>query len=146
MLQHKQVLELPAPNSRNVEELWEWIKNTNPGSYPIGGKGSNAWGNLTDRLKPSKSLRQRVLQLLRSILFRPQKTQAKELDLVSMRGGQQLDGFTRWILYELVPFYHVWKHPPPETGHSDEEKHVDQNHGENKNESSVSFHIQNHLR
>jgi len=107
LLQHVQISALPGPDSCNVENLRIWLMRPECGNDCIGGKGSDAWGDIYDAEKDPKPLSRRILLLLRSI-FWPRKESPNKLDLVSARPYQKVDGLTRWVAQEWIPFYQAW--------------------------------------
>ena len=110
------------------------------GNQCIGGMGSEAWGNLYKPQEARKSLPQRTLLLLRSI-FWPRKTPPNKLDLVSARPHQKVDGLTRWVAYEWIPFYQAWLNDRMKAKSEDPEKKTQGKQNDN-GQSSVSFRTQ----
>ncbi|KAH7110731.1 hypothetical protein EDB81DRAFT_954024 [Dactylonectria macrodidyma] len=108
LLQHAQISALPEPDSDNVECLRQWLGKADGGNYKIMGKGSEAWGDQTRR-KEEIPLSKRILPLIYSI-FQPQEPTRTDLDLVTTQPRQKVDGLTRWVANEWIPFYHDWRY------------------------------------
>lgn len=72
------------------------------------GKGSDAWG---DQTRPTEEipLSKRILPLIYSIFHPPELTRT-DLDLVTTQPRQKVDGLTRWVANEWIPFYHDWRY------------------------------------
>ncbi|KAH7011101.1 hypothetical protein EDB80DRAFT_384078 [Ilyonectria destructans] len=108
LLQHAQISALPQPDSDNIECLRQWLGKADGGNYKIRGKGCDAWG---DQTQPTKEipLSKRILPLIYSI-FHPQEPTRTDLDLVTTQPRQKVDGLTRWVANEWIPFYHDWRY------------------------------------
>jgi len=121
LLQYSQVSALPEPDSYNVESLRVWLKREGDGHYFIKGAGDDIWGNLYEREKDRKPLMRQFLLLLRSF-FWSQKAPPNKLDLVATRPPQNVDGLTRWVANNFVPFYHELRNTPWRKNSNDVEK------------------------
>ncbi|RYP04176.1 hypothetical protein DL764_004627 [Monosporascus ibericus] len=102
--QHAQISALPHPDSDNIKTLRQWLKRPDCGNHCIGGKGIDAWGLNDEDDPPSKPLTQRILPLFIS-LFRPRPPPVDRLDLAATCPRPPIDGFTRWVSEEWIPFY-----------------------------------------
>lgn len=129
LLQHVQVSALPEPDNCNVESLRAWISRPDCGNFCIAGRGSEAWGDLYERPDDPDPFSKRIKRLLLSI-FWVHDSPPKKPDLVATHPHRNIDGFTRWIEDEWIPFYHGCRTSMNEKG--DVEKDCSQD--------AVSFH------
>jgi hypothetical protein len=101
LLQYNQICNLPSPEPHNMRTLRTWLQ----GQHCIGGNGEeNTWCDIYDpETPPSRSLIARLLTLIWRFLY-PASPEG-DINLVSTRPAQHIDGFTRWVADEWVPFY-----------------------------------------
>jgi hypothetical protein len=83
------------------------------GNLCIGGQGSEAWGDLYAPENELEPFPTRIKRLLRSI-FWARNPPPKKRDLVATHPHRNIDGFTRWIEDEWIPFYHGCRQGPKE--------------------------------
>ena len=98
LLLYTEINNLPEPETFSVNNLLNWLKLK---AYPIDGPGENSWGKVKARPRNPKP---RLGRLVRSIFWEKESDKA-HLDLVIPRKVKQVDGLTRWILREAVPFW-----------------------------------------
>ncbi|KAK4224475.1 putative isoleucyl-tRNA synthetase [Podospora fimiseda] len=105
LLLYAQVSALPSPSRRNMKELVRWIVAPLAGNFKVKGCGSDVWGNQYERAEAEPSLPRQFLKLLLSIV-KPNTTPVTRPDLVAPRGRKSVDGMTRWIAEEVIPFWY----------------------------------------
>jgi hypothetical protein len=101
LLQYSQISALPEADAYNVEQLRVWLRRND---YPIRGPGEYIWGDMTDDEMKPKKLKWQCLLLLRNLFWKPTPKQ-KKLNLVVPRPGRKVDGLTKWVANEFVPFW-----------------------------------------
>ncbi|KAK3987001.1 putative isoleucyl-tRNA synthetase [Cladorrhinum sp. PSN332] len=104
LLQYAQVSALPSPSRRNMKELVRWIVAPLAGNFKVKGCGSEVWGNKYEKAEADPSLPRQFLNLLLSIV-KSNDTPVSRPDLVAPRGRKSVDGMTRWIAEEVLPFW-----------------------------------------
>jgi len=104
LLQHAQLAALPEPSTQNVECFRDSLCRTDLGNYFVAGSGSTSWGAMWEDKQRSQPIRQRLWLLLRSVVWAPSRPPTRP-DLLTTRPQRNVDGFTRWIREEWVPFY-----------------------------------------
>lgn len=79
-----------------------WLQNQD---FDITGSGEqHTWGNLYRIEKDSGSLRWGFVKLLWNLVW-PKSSSSDELDLVAIRPPSNIDGFTRWVASDFIPYY-----------------------------------------
>ncbi|KAK3991544.1 putative isoleucyl-tRNA synthetase [Cladorrhinum sp. PSN332] len=127
LLQYSQVAALPSPSRRNMKELVRWIVSPKAGNFKVKGRGSEAWGKLYEDAEAKPSLGRQFLDLLLSIV-RTSSTPTTRPDLVAPRGRKSVDGMTRWIAEEFMPFWvNLTRRSKQQNTAADEEKSRQQN-------------------
>lgn len=101
LLQYSQISALPEADAYNVEQLRVWLRRND---YPIRGPGEYIWGDMIDDEMERKGLKWQFLLLLRNLFWKPVPKQ-KKLNLVVPRPGRKVDGLTKWVANEFVPFW-----------------------------------------
>jgi hypothetical protein len=101
MLLYTKINNLPKPETFGVKSLVKWLKLNR---YPIDGPGENSWGKLKTLDEDPPSLWSQFWKLVRTI-FRENESDKLDLDLVVPRRNEQVDGLTRWVESEGVPFW-----------------------------------------
>lgn len=85
-----------------MESLRVWLKRV--GDYSISGPGSLTWGDMYDKEAKPKPLKWQLFFLILHLFWTPKGEKAK-LDLIVPCQGRKVDGLTRWVAKEWVPFY-----------------------------------------
>ena len=104
MLQYAQISSLPKAHRLNVNSLRTWLSHSNRGNIYIQGPGAHTWGDLTQDEPKKLPLKQQFLSLLCSLVW-AKKPEKDELGLIVPCAGREVDGLTRWVANEFVPFW-----------------------------------------
>jgi hypothetical protein len=105
LLQYSQVSALPEPESYNMKNFRMWLRDPNAGHFSIGGSGEqNTWGDLYKVEENPGSLKWQFVKLLWNLIW-PRSPPSNDLDLAATRRPQNIDGFTRWVASDFIPFY-----------------------------------------
>jgi len=105
LLQYSKINELPPADHFNVNTLHNILRK--PPQRHIGGPGSDSWGKLEESIPPSKSPGRQFIHLLRSLtIFWAEEPETNLHDLVVPGKSRDVDGFTRWVTNEWIPFWH----------------------------------------
>ncbi|KAK4194687.1 putative isoleucyl-tRNA synthetase [Triangularia verruculosa] len=100
LLQYSQVSSLPEPSTHNMRQLVKWLRSPEGADLKVCGLGSEVWGDQnTEPEEPS--LPQQFLNL---ISFWTKTEPPTRADLVSPRWRGDVDGLTRWLAEEYIPF------------------------------------------
>jgi hypothetical protein len=87
----------------------KWLRESSEEDICISGdQEQHAWGNLYEPEDDEGTLPRQFLRLVRSLVW-PSPPASCDLDLVATRNAAKIDGFTRWVADEFVPFYHNMK-------------------------------------
>ncbi|TVY81533.1 hypothetical protein LSUE1_G006740 [Lachnellula suecica] len=106
LLQYTQLSALPEPENYNMKSLRMWLRNPDAGDFCISGTGEqDTWGALYDEEAEEPFLFRQFLTLLGRLLW-PKPPEKGDWDLVATRPPRKIDGFTRWVADEFVPFHH----------------------------------------
>lgn len=106
LMQYSQLCSLPGPENHNMKTFREWVREDRAGGWCISGDGEeNTWGDFTDPEDDCGSLRWQLLKIIKNLLW-PNGAEDNEPDLISTRPQGKMDGFTRWVARDFVPFYH----------------------------------------
>ncbi|KAK0703019.1 hypothetical protein B0T26DRAFT_756609 [Lasiosphaeria miniovina] len=112
---YSQVSALPEPETLNVNTLREWLRRADCGAFSTRGAGSDAWGGdvaAADYRKPGAD--------------------------GTLWQNRADDGFTRWIGYQWIPFWHTLRNPQPRAeGDGDPEKATNNNTSATSRQSSA---------
>ncbi|KAK4173748.1 putative isoleucyl-tRNA synthetase [Triangularia setosa] len=100
LLQYSQVSSLPEPSTHNMRQLVKWLRSPDGADLKVCGLGSDAWGN--QNMEPEEPSLPR--QFLNLISFWRKTEPPTRADLVSPRGRKDVDGLTRWLAEEYIPF------------------------------------------
>jgi hypothetical protein len=106
LLLYSQINELPEADDVNVKCLRTWLRTTGKGNgeLQIQGPGKDTWGDLA-RPDERKSLGLQLWVLLRGLVWAEHLAKS-DVDLVIPRKKRELDGLTRWVAHEWIPFWH----------------------------------------
>ncbi|KAK4163998.1 putative isoleucyl-tRNA synthetase, partial [Cladorrhinum sp. PSN259] len=104
LLQYGQVSALPSPSRGNMKQLLWWLVSPAAGNFKVAGSGSEVWGNMFEDPGDGPSPARQFLNLVISI-FRTSSTPSTRHDLVAPRGRKSVDGMTRWLAEEAIPFW-----------------------------------------
>jgi len=104
VLQYAQISALPKAHRLNVDSLRTWLSHSSGGNIQIQGHGAHTWGHLTQKEPKKPPLKHHFLSLLRSLVW-TKKSEKDELDLMVPCAGREVDGLTRWVANEFVPFW-----------------------------------------
>ncbi|KAK4187142.1 putative isoleucyl-tRNA synthetase [Podospora australis] len=127
LLQYSQISSLPEPSRRNMNTLLSWLVSPEACNFNVTGTGSNAWGDMYARQavgfkKPS--LASQFFGLLLSIVT-PRPEPPSVQNLVAPRGRRSVDGLSRWIAEEAIPFWaavkEAWKNRKVKKSQEEEE-------------------------
>jgi hypothetical protein len=106
LLQYSQLSALPEPENYNIKTFRKWLREPKAGNFCIAGHGEeNTWGDLYGNEEDEPRL---LLQFFKVLwrLFWPKPPEKGDCDLVATRPSRKVDGFTRWVADEFVPFHH----------------------------------------
>lgn len=107
LLQYSQISTLPEPSTHNMRQLVKWLQDEDHGNMTVQGVGSEIWGDQQKKLEPPP-LRQQFMNL---ISFWNKTEPPTRADLVAPRWRKNVDGLTRWLAEELIPFREAVKNP-----------------------------------
>lgn len=111
LLQFSQVSALPEPSRRNMKVLVRWLASPDAANFKVAGIGNGAWGDqyASGAAGPKEpGLAHRFFSLLLSIV-KPRAETPTQPNLVAPRGQRSVDGLTRWIIEEAIPFWEALK-------------------------------------
>jgi hypothetical protein len=103
------VSALPKADPYNVEEFRKFLKRVVKGC--IRGPGTSTWGKIGDDAPDPPTLKQRVVSIINGVsrLWRKDEEEREDKpalpELIVPRQGHQIDGLTRWVAYDFVPFW-----------------------------------------
>ncbi|PQE18164.1 hypothetical protein CJF30_00009314 [Rutstroemia sp. NJR-2017a BBW] len=106
MRKYAQINALPKADPDNVEGFRTWLKLDS--KYCVSGAGAHSWGTLNKDPRNTKLHPKQFFSLLFT-LFWPRKVPDDGLDLIVPRKGEKVDGLTRWVANEFVPFWQSLK-------------------------------------
>jgi hypothetical protein len=101
-LLYTKINDLPKPEKFRVKNLLDWLQ-AGEAKFPIEGRGSNSWGELT-KLPPKGSILSQFFRLVRTMFWSKEEDDI-QLDLVVPLTNKSADGLTKWIESEGVPFW-----------------------------------------
>ncbi|KAF2177272.1 hypothetical protein K469DRAFT_603778 [Zopfia rhizophila CBS 207.26] len=103
LLQFSQICALPDPEPFNMRTLREWLRNDHGAAYSVRGSDGlrHIWGTLYGDEDPG--LPKKFARLLKSLVG-VQPSYRNERDLAVTTPATKVDGLTRWVATELVPF------------------------------------------
>ncbi|KAK4650957.1 hypothetical protein QC762_701100 [Podospora pseudocomata] len=107
LLQYSQISTLPEPSTHNMRQLVKWLQDEDHGNMTVQGVGSEIWGDQQKKPEPPP-LRQQFMNL---ISFWNKTEPPTRADLVAPRWRKDVDGLTRWLAEELIPFREAVKNP-----------------------------------
>lgn len=107
-MQYSQINALPEADDINVNSLRTWLINPALGGRQITGRGSMAWGDLSLENPDPNSLGRQFLILVKSV-FWPVKVVQTDHKLVVPQKLKEVDGVTRWVAKEWVPFWQIFR-------------------------------------
>ncbi|EPE35222.1 hypothetical protein GLAREA_10919 [Glarea lozoyensis ATCC 20868] len=106
LLQFSQVSALQQPDNYNVESLRTWLRNKDAGDFCIGGRNEHhTWGDLYSTDPPPPSLSHQFWQMIWRFFWHSSTSTKKNLDLASCVPPRKIDGFSRWVVIDFVPFW-----------------------------------------
>lgn len=84
-----------------------WLREPSAGKFCIAGNGEQStWGSLYDEEEEEPgSLKWQCAKMIWRLIW-PKPPPANDLDLVATRPPHKIDGLTRWVADEFVPFHH----------------------------------------
>jgi hypothetical protein len=101
------VSALPKPDPVNMKSLRKWILDNGTGRFAITGRGEqHTWGDLYKRgeaVEPSFWLH--LGRIILALFWSNTDPDTKELDLVTPRPPENIDGFSRWVAVDFIPFW-----------------------------------------
>jgi hypothetical protein len=105
LIQFSQINALPQPDSFNIDSLRGWIIGLGMGGAKIKGSGRCSWGNVEKaQQKADRSLGWHLLRLIKSPFWAATPEEICP-DLVTPHQPEKIDGFTRWVANNWVPFW-----------------------------------------
>jgi hypothetical protein len=110
LIQYAKVSALPEPSTQNMNTLVRWLQSPNAGNYTVDGCGSEVWETSNEASSSQLSRRRMFLRLIAS-MFKRDKVPTMRPDLVAPCGQKSVDGFTRWIAEQAIPFWYLLTHP-----------------------------------
>lgn len=137
LLQFSQVSALPEPSRRNMNALVRWLVSPEAGNFKVTGLGSDVWGNQYARAAAGAKepgITRQFFSLLLSIV-KPRPETPTQPNLIAPRGRRSVDGLTRWIAEEAIPFWEALKDAVKKR--RDKNKSGSAEGGEEKGPSSV---------
>lgn len=115
LLQYSKINELPAADEFIVKNLYTWLTEPKLAGGLVRGPGQESWGDLGNP-ESDKPFKAHLIRFLRSltIFWAEEPPKKSHPDLVVPRRVNDIDGFTRWVTHEWVPFWHclrgkIWK-------------------------------------
>jgi len=82
-----------------------WLQDRDAGNFCIGGRDEEkTWGDIYDNVDKPVPLRRQFVKVLWNLIW-PQPAPSNDLDLIATRQPQKVDGFTRWVACDFIPFY-----------------------------------------
>nr|CDP32742.1 Putative isoleucyl-tRNA synthetase [Podospora anserina S mat+] len=93
--------------THNMRQLVKWLQDEDHGNMTVQGVGSEIWGDQQKKPEPPP-LRQQFMNL---ISFWNKTEPPTRADLVAPRWRKDVDGLTRWLAEELIPFREAVKNP-----------------------------------
>jgi hypothetical protein len=106
-LQYSKINELPTADPFNVNTLHNKLRKPQSENRDchIAGDGSDSWGNLGEPLS-EKNLREQFIHFLQSLtIFWAEKPKKPFHHLVVPGKKRDVDGLTRWITSQWIPFW-----------------------------------------
>jgi len=104
LIQFSQISALPQPDGFNIDCLRGWILDPEMGGAKIKGSGRSSWGKLDDEHRVYKGLRWHLLRLVKSPFVSGTPEEVCP-DLVTPQQPEKIDGLTRWVANDWVPFW-----------------------------------------
>jgi hypothetical protein len=104
LVQFSQINALPQPDGFNIDCLREWIIDPKMGGAKIKGSGRCSWGDVENEQKTYKGLRWHLLRLIKSPFWAGIPEEVCP-DLVTPHQPEKIDGLTRWVANDWVPFW-----------------------------------------
>ncbi|KAH8592287.1 hypothetical protein B0O99DRAFT_517767 [Bisporella sp. PMI_857] len=105
LLLYTQLCAIPEPEPGNMRSFRKWLRHSTAGNCEISGLGEQlTWGDFHEDQEEKRSLPRMVWDMFRAPIW-PRKRVDEDLDLVATRQTQKIDGFTRWVADEFVPFH-----------------------------------------
>jgi hypothetical protein len=101
MLLYTKINDLPEPETFSVNNLLKWLKLAN---YPVSGPGENSWGDVNTLDGDPPPLWQQFRRLVRTIFYEREADKV-HLDLIMPRKNKEVDGLTKWVYSQGVPFW-----------------------------------------
>jgi hypothetical protein len=119
LLQYSQISELSQPETMNMKCLRKWLEDPEGGDFGIAGRGEqNTWGDLYEPSKPAVPLRYQFAKILWSLVRLKPATEDLDLDLVVAGQPEKIDGLSRWVSTDFIPFWTEcrkrWRSPKKE--------------------------------
>jgi len=107
LLQYSKINELPAADEFIVNNLHTWLIDRKLGGGLVRGPGQNSWGDLGNP-DPPKPFKAHLIRFLRSltIFWAEKPPETNHPALAVPRKVKEIDGFTRWVANDWVPFWH----------------------------------------
>jgi hypothetical protein len=103
MLLYTRINDLPEPQAFGVNNLLNLLKEK---PYPIGGPGVDSWGKFKAMPEEPMPIWPRFRRLVRTIFWEKDRDKL-DLGLVVPRKNIEVDGLTRWVYTEGVPFWDI---------------------------------------
>ncbi|KAJ4347488.1 hypothetical protein N0V95_005409 [Ascochyta clinopodiicola] len=109
LVQYSRVSAMPDPESYNMSSLRRWLMRDDGANGKARGTDGpdTTWGDLKDTGVPD-SLRMHFRTVVVA-LFLSKPPPKVDLDLVVTYPKSNIDGLSKWIVYNLTPFYWSWQ-------------------------------------
>lgn len=107
LLQYSKICALPSPEPYDMHTLRKWLRNERGANTKVRG-GHNlphTWGSISvDPDKELGTLWTQFGRMLLGLIWKP-NTPGDDLDLAITKPQTKIDGFTRWVVCDLIRFY-----------------------------------------
>jgi hypothetical protein len=100
LLLYTKINELPKPDTFHVRNILKWLLI----NRPIEGGGANSWGPLFRCYAEQPSILSQFSRLIWTLFWRKEESDI-DLDLVVPLKTKSIDGLTKWVESEGVPFW-----------------------------------------
>ena len=100
-----------------MKSLRKWLLDPAGGDITIGGRGEqHTWGNIYKEGEEAEpSFWPHLGSVILALFWSKTDSETKELDLIAPRPPDNIDGFSRWIASEFIPFWSKcrmrWQNP-----------------------------------
>lgn len=122
LLRYSKICALPGPEPYNMQTLRKWLRNRSGGDSKVRGISRHTWGNtFEDPDKDEGTLLQQFGKVLLGFFWTPPPPE-DDLDLAATAPQRKIDGFTRWVVCDLIRFCKEYYKRRKQEAQSDVEK------------------------